>query len=157
MRRGLQGPAEQADALAHPEQAVPGGRPEPGGRDGSGVRGGPGVSGESAGRRPPVVADQDVQEARAPAQRDAGRAGPGVPQGVAQRLLDDPVGRQLQRGTDLGGLTVLDHVHPQALGADLGDQIGEVGQPGLGRPARRDAAVAEQPQHALQLGEGLAA
>jgi hypothetical protein len=46
-------------------------------------------------RRGRVVLHRQVQAVIAVADRHAGRRGPRVPQGVGQRLLDDPVGRQL--------------------------------------------------------------
>jgi hypothetical protein len=83
-----------------------------------------------------------------------------VPERVGQRLLHDPVGRQVDPGRQRPRLTLHRHLDRQAGLAGRHGQGLEVGQARLGGEGgvgRLAVVVAQQPQQPAQLDQGLAA
>ena len=91
---------------------------------------------------------------------DLGPAGPGVAHHVGERLLDHPVagqvdgGRQRPRRPLQGHLDL--HPGPGRLG-DQGVQLGQAGRRGQRGPAAVAVALAQHPEHGVQLAQGLVA
>ena len=101
-------------------------------RRGGPVLGYPGA-GQLRDRHPgAVVGDLDGQLVVPVAEQDPARAGAGVLDHVGQRLLDDPVGRQVDARGQVARLAVARHVDPHARARGPGDQPVQVGQPGRG-------------------------
>src|SRR6266542_3843300 len=113
---GVQLAAEQVDPLTHADQAVAGA-----------------VAGPAA---EPVVADLQAQVVVAVADQHARGARTGVPDGVGEGLLDDPVGRQVHPGRQGAGLALDLEPRLQSRLPDLLDQKRELVEAGLRAQAR---------------------
>ena len=84
------------------------------------------------------------------------RVRPGVLERVRQRLLHDPVGRQVDRGLERGAVAVDLEVDAQPCRLDALDELGQLRDAGLGRERRR-IVVAQHAEHPPHLDERLAA
>ena len=136
-RPGRQLAAVERHALAHADEPVP----------------------AAVGRRvvpPAVVGHLEAQLARAvlQAHRRARRAG--VPEGVGQALLHDPVGGQVDAGRQRPGLPPDRDGHRQTGVAHVPDEVVEARETRLGGERRvLVGALAERPEHPPQLAERL--
>ena len=89
----------------------------------------------------------------AAAHGDRGAGRPGVLDDVGEPLLHEPVDRQLDGVGHLGGLALDGELDGHAGAAHVGDEPGQLGQPGrggVGRVAVLVAEHAEQPAHLLE-------
>src|SRR5215216_7140082 len=111
-------------------------------------------------RAGPVVDDLDLDPAVVVGDGDVGPAGPGVAHDVGERLLDHPVGGQVDGRREPPRLALQRHpdLHPgPGRLDDQGVQLGQAGRRGQRRPAGVAVALAEHAQHGVQLPEGLVA
>jgi hypothetical protein len=108
------------------------------------------------GRRGAVVAHGDLQRVRAVRQGDARGCTAGVLDDVGQRLLDDPVGRQLDARRQVAHLAVDAELGRQAVRAHLANQLGQVVQGRL-RQQVRARVLAQHRHHPAHLVERAAA
>ena len=133
-RSGLHPAVVQLHALAHPDQAVPEARLRPGGPR------------ARAPDRPPSSLHLDAQAIGLVA-----RGGPGrherrrVLAHVRQRLLDEPVDRQLQPGRQLHHGARDLQVHREAGGASLVDQRGQALEARQRLPILRSSSTRRMP------------
>jgi hypothetical protein len=105
-----------------------------------------------------VVDHLDLDPAGGVADRDPGGGRPGVPDHVGQRLLDDPVGRQVEPGRQLGRRPLDPDLDPHPGPGHLGGQGLDLGQAGRrGQAADGPILLAEHAQQPPHLDQGLAA
>ena len=133
----LQLAAVHRDSLAHPDQPVPG-------------------ASATAGAWP-VVRDLDLELIRCVPEHDSGMRRPGVGEGIGQRLLHDPEGREVHARWQISGLTLDGQLDRQAGSLHLIDKGAELTEAGLGRERQRLVATSEHADQASHLVERLLA
>lgn len=121
----------------------------------------PGLGGGLLGPPGPaaVVADVDLQPSVVVPRHDLHQLGAGMAQRVRERLLRDPVRRQLHKPGQRAAFTVDPHLHVRQPGSGRPREVFEVGDAGSGR-VRLAPEVIGVPQHTdgrPQLGQRLAA
>ena len=108
----LESAAEHGDALLHPDEPVPA----------VAVRGG------DAGA---VVDDLELEPAQTAPDADVRLSGAGVLEDVRERLLHDPVRREVERARQRSGIARDIERHGQAGSTNGGDELVDVRQPTL--------------------------
>ena len=146
--RGLEVAGVQRHPLAHPDQAAPAA----------------GALADVAAPRAALVGDLDVDGARLVRDAHPGTGAAGVLERVGERLLDDPVGGQLDARIDWWTLALHRQLDREAGGAHLLDQATETLEAGhrlarrvVGGRVLRVAWRAQDPEHPAHVGQRLAA
>jgi hypothetical protein len=103
-----------------------------------------------------VVNDLELERVLSVTDVDAGARLAGVLERVCQRLLDNPIRRELDPDRQLARIALDVELHRQAGLANLRNQGRQVGEPGL-RRQRIACAAAEHADESAHLGQGAAA
>jgi hypothetical protein len=106
--------------------------------------------------RATAVAHGDRERVAGPVQPQVGGRAGGMPAHVGQRLLDDPVGRQVERAVQGARLAVLLDGDGEAGRPGAVEQRGELAEPRLGRERPRVTVLAQHAEEPAHLPEGLA-
>ena len=134
-RARLETAVEERDALAHPHEPVAAGRAVP------------------VGRAAAVVEHLEVDRVGAVGDRDPGPRRARVLERVGERLLDDPVRRQVEARGKVGRLALDGQLDGQAGGAHGLGKVIEACEAGLRREQVAVVGLAHHPEHPVHLGE----